>query len=147
MVEAVIAGIPRTETSARSTEAVAAQPDHAPVAQSRAPRRLRYVGARAAAVLLGIVVVTYGAMAVAPLVAVQLLDLPNLLLSLSARGFVWFVQALDSGLDLWMILGRAGRAIGAAVAQPGVTLAFIGFELVALVALYGLHRLLRINKE
>ena len=40
MFEGVIAGIPRTETSARSTEAVAAQPDLAPVAQRRVPRRL-----------------------------------------------------------------------------------------------------------
>ena len=87
-------------------------------------------------------VVVFGAVSLAPLLGAQLVDLMNF----SARGFVWFVQALDTGVGMWTILGRVGRAIGGTITQPSVTLTFVGFEFMGIVALYGLHRILRFEK-
>ncbi len=69
------------------------------------------------------------------------------LLRSSFSGFVWVVQAVADGLDMWTILVRAGRSLGAALATPRVTLALVGAELVGVAALYGLHRVLMLEKE
>lgn len=68
-------------------------------------------------------------------------------LQMSARGFVWVVQALSSGLDVWTILTRAGQALGTILASPQVTLVLAAVELVAVGALYGLHRVLARDRE
>ena len=65
----------------------------------------------------------------------------------SFSGFVWVVQAFADGLDMWTILVRAGGSLGAALATPRVTLALVGAELVGVAALYGLHRVLMLEKE
>ena len=108
----------------------------------RVPRRLVYAASVTAAVL-SLVVVVFGAISLAPLLVGQLFAFMNF----SARGFVWFVQALDSGLGVWTILGRAGSASGTALARPSVTLTFVGFEFTGIVALYGLHRIVRRERE
>ena len=69
------------------------------------------------------------------------------LVRLSARGIAWVVQALQSGLDIWTILGRLGQAIGSALTTPAVIVTFVGLELLGVAALYALHRLLRRGKE
>ena len=93
--------------------------------------------------MLSVVLVVFGAVSLAPLLVTQLFDLMNFL----ARGFIWFVQALDTGVGMWTILGRAGSAIGGTITQLSVTLTFVGFEFMGIAALYGLHRILRIEKE
>ena len=104
---------------------------------------MRQLATIAALALFGVSMVLVGAVALAPLLAAQLFDLLNF----STRGFVWLVRALDSGLDAWTIVTRAGRAIGSAIATPRVTLGFVGIEMVGVAALYGLHRMLRLEKE
>ena len=105
--------------------------------------RVRRLATIAALALFGVALVLVGAVVLAPLVAGQLFDLLNF----STRGFVWLVRALDSGLDAWTIVTRASRAIGSAVATPRVALGFVGIEMVGVAALYGLHRMLRLEKE
>ena len=99
--------------------------------------------ARVAVVILSVTLAVYGAVALAPWVATQFVSLLNV----ATRGFVWAVQAADSGLDVWTIVARAGRTIGSAIAAPSVTLTFVGVELVGVAALYALHRLLKFDKE
>ena len=99
--------------------------------------------ARTAVVILAVALAGSGSLALAPWVATQFV----VLLNVGTRGFVWAVQAADSGLDVWTIVARAGRTIGSAIAAPRVTLTFIGVELVGVAALYGLHRLLKLEKE
>ena len=106
------------------------------------PGRFAYIAAGVAAAVLSVALVVFGAVSLAPLLGAQLVDLMNF----SARGFVWFVQALDTGVGMWTILGRVGRAIGGTITQPSVTLTFVGFEFMGIVALYGLHRILKFEK-
>ena len=141
--KAVFAEIRHPEPPAGLAERVVARLGLQPVARDPGRRGWTYVLASTTVGVLGVLLVGYGVVLVAPFLARQSLGLLNL----SVRGVVWFVQALDSGLDVWTILSGAGRAIGAAVAQPSVMLSLVGFEFASIVALYGLHRLMRLEKE
>ena len=105
--------------------------------------RVRRLATVTALALSGVALVLYGAVVLAPLVAGQLFGLLNF----STRGFVWLVRALDSGLDGWTIVTSVSGALGSAIATPQVTLGFVGVELVGVAALYGLHRVLRLERE
>ena len=138
----VFAEVARPELPAGFARRVVAQLALEPEQRRRVPRRFASIAAGVAAAVLSVVLVVFGAVSLAPLLGAQLFDLMNF----SARGFVWFVQALDTGVGMWTILGRVGRAIGGTIAQPSVTLTFVGFEFMGIVALYGLHRILRLEK-
>ena len=112
-------------------------------ATHRPRARARRLAVAAALALAGVGFVVYGAVALAPLIASQLLSLLNF----STQGFVWLVRALDSGLDTGTILVRAGRALSRAIAAPRVTVGFVAVELVGVAALYALHRILRLDRE
>ena len=105
--------------------------------------RVRQLATVTALAVSGVALVAYGAVVLAPLVAGQLFELLNF----STRGFVSLVHALDSGLDAWTIVASVSRAFGSAIATPQVTLGFVGVELVGVAALYGLHRVLRLERE
>jgi hypothetical protein len=138
----VFAEVARPELPAGFARRVVAQLALEPEQRRRVPRRFASIAAGVAAAVLSVVLVVFGAVSLAPLLGAQLFDLMNF----SARGFVWFVQALDTGVGMWTILGRVGRAIGGTITQPSVTLTFVGFEFMGIVALYGLHRILRLEK-
>ncbi len=99
--------------------------------------------AAAALAVIGTASMYFATVALAPIIARRL----GALVSASARGFVWVVMHLESGLDLWAILAEAGRAIGAAIATSQVASGLVAIELVGVVALYALHRLLTLEKE
>ena len=99
--------------------------------------------ARVAFVVFAVLVTWYGAVALTPWTASRFVGFLNF----SARGFVSVVQAADGGVDAWTILARAGRALGTVIASPRVTAMFVGVELIGVAVLYGLHRLLKIEKE
>ena len=138
----VFAEVARPELPAGFARRVVAQLALEPEQRRRVPRRFAYIAAGVAAAVLSVALVVFGAVSLAPLLGAQLVDLMNF----SARGFVWFVQALDTGVGMWTILGRVGRAIGGTITQPSVTLTFVGFEFIGIVALYGLHRILKFEK-
>ena len=99
--------------------------------------------ARVALVVVVALVTWYGAVALTPWAASRFVAFLNF----SARGFVSVVQAADGGVDAWTILASAGRALGSLIATPRVAAMFVGVELIGVVALYGLHRLLKLEKE
>lgn len=106
----------------------------------------RRVGTALVASAIGVVTataLTVGPVLLAPVLIGQFVRLLNL----SARGFVWMVQAAENGWDIWAILAAIGRALGTAISAPSVALALVGLELVGVVALYVLRRLLRLEKE
>ncbi|MEE8128904.1 MAG: hypothetical protein V3T48_01340 [Vicinamibacterales bacterium] len=138
----VFAEVGRPELPAGFTRRVVAHLALEPEQRRRVPRRFASIAAGVAAAVLSVALVVFGAVSLAPLLGAQLVDLMNF----SARGFVWFVQALDTGVGMWTILGRVGRAIGGTITQPSVTLTFVGFEFMGIVALYGLHRILKFEK-
>ena len=79
-----------------------------------------------------------------------LLQLPRLLrasLDLSVSAIVWLALAFDRGLDAWTIVAQIGRTVGSVIVAPPVTLALIGLGLIALAALYALHRMLDVEER
>jgi hypothetical protein len=69
------------------------------------------------------------------------------LLNFSVQGFVWIVRGLEGGLDIWSLMAEIGRAVGASLATPQVSVGVVVIELVGVAALYTLHRVLAFDKE
>jgi len=67
-------------------------------------------------------------------------------LNISVQGFVWIVRGLEGGLDTWSLMAEIGRAVGTSLATPEVSASFFVLELVAVAALYTLHRVLSYDK-
>ena len=120
---------------------------HAPPRQDDEPRARPLVVWRVAAtvaiVTTGTGVVALGGFFLAPWAVRQLAELLNL----TARAVVWIVGAVNSGLDTWSILVGMGRAVSTVLSTPVVTLVLVGLEVVGIVALFVLHRILRLDKE
>lgn len=75
---------------------------------------------------------------------------PRLLLGavdLSLQAVLWIVGAAERGLDVWAILAQVGRVAGAVMVAPEVTIVLVALGLVAVGALYGLHRVLVPDQE
>lgn len=62
-------------------------------------------------------------------------------------GVLWMSVGLSAGLDIWTMLARAGRLVGAALATPKVAVTLVVIEAVGGVALYLIQRLLTSEKE
>jgi hypothetical protein len=62
-------------------------------------------------------------------------------------GVLWMSVGLSAGLDVWTMLARAGRLIGAAVTTPRVAVALVVIEAVGAGALYLIQRILTSEKE
>ena len=69
------------------------------------------------------------------------------LLALVARASLWVALRLSAGLDMWSIVSSAGRALGAALAAPQVSMVLLVIEVVGALALYALQRLLSSERE
>lgn len=63
-----------------------------------------------------------------------------------ARGFVWLVGWLTTGVSLWELLGRMGRIAATAMASPAGTMVLIGGILTAWLALAGLSRVMPVEQ-
>jgi hypothetical protein len=68
-------------------------------------------------------------------------------LNLLVAVVVWFANGADVRSSLWSALNGIGRAAAAFVADPRVTIAIVVFQVVAVAALAGLHRLLGPERE
>ena len=55
--------------------------------------------------------------------------------------------ALETGAGFWSVLGSLGRAAAAFAADPKVTLVILAIQVVAIAALFALHRLLGSDGE
>jgi len=62
---------------------------------------------------------------------------------LLSRGLVWVMVSLAEGVDLWALAAQVGRGLGDALTTPVGAGVLIGLEVVAVLALYGLQRVLR----
>jgi hypothetical protein len=69
------------------------------------------------------------------------------LLNFSVQGFVWIVGGLERGLDAWSLLVELGRAVGATLATPQVSVSVVMIELVGVAALYALLRVLSLDRK
>lgn len=111
------------------------------------PAPTRSWSGRPARVLVWALVVIAGtvglAVALGPLVLRQLARLLNF----SVQGFVWIVGGLERGLDAWSLLVELGRAVGATLATPQVSISVVMIELVGVAALYALLRVLSLDRE
>jgi hypothetical protein len=79
-----------------------------------------------------------------------LLQIPRLLnasLDLLIGSVVSATLALGRGLDLWTLLAQIARAVGTVVVTPGASYTLIVLGVVAIGALYGLHRLLEMEER
>lgn len=77
-------------------------------------------------------------------------ETPRLLgasLDLIIRAVVSTTLALGRGVDAWTLLGQIARAVGGAVVTPQGTYALSGLGLIAIVALYALHRMLEMEER
>jgi hypothetical protein len=111
------------------------------VAAEQRARRAKAVGALATAA------------AVAAIVASVLLLVeygPRLLIrgiDLSVQAMLWALSATERGMDVWTIVSQIGRAAAAVIVAPQVSTAMIAMALIAMTALYGLHRVLGLDQE
>jgi hypothetical protein len=60
---------------------------------------------------------------------------------------VWFASSADTRPDLWAILASMGRAAGAFVTDPKVTVVLLALQGIAIVAFVALQRLLGAGPE
>ena len=65
---------------------------------------------------------------------------------LLSRGTVWLVVSMADGVSLWALLGEVLDRIGSAMTTPAVGASLVGLEVLAVLALYGLHRALRLGR-
>jgi hypothetical protein len=84
------------------------------------------------------------------LMVLLLLQIPRLLqatLDLVIGAIVSTTLALSRGVDAWTVLAQIARAIGGVVVTPQGTYALSGLGLVAIGALYALHRMLELEER
>ncbi len=55
---------------------------------------------------------------------------------------IWFLTSASAGAAWWSIAERVGTAVGDAIASPSASASIAAFEVIALLAVYALHRLL-----
>ena len=55
---------------------------------------------------------------------------------------IWFLTSANVGAAWWSFAARVGTAVGDALASPSASASIAAFEMIALLALYALHRLL-----
>jgi hypothetical protein len=60
---------------------------------------------------------------------------------------VWFASSADTRPDLWSVLASVGRAAGAFVSDPKVTLVLLALQGIAIAAFVALQRLLGAGPE
>lgn len=118
------------------------QPDH-PSRPSSSWASVRRLVATALVVSAGTAVVVFGGIALVPLLVSQLVSLINL----ATWSFVWLVQAFEEGRGVWDVIVLAGRAIGSALTAPRVIGGIVALEVLGLAALYGLDRLLSVDRK
>ncbi len=131
---AVFAAVPVAQPDERFAARVA-------VATAMAARRQAFL-LRAAVAAGGIVSVL--------LTVALLLQVPRLIraaLDLVVGAVVSSSLAFSRGLDAWTVLGGIARAIGSVVVTPQGTVALSGLGLVAIGALYGLHRMVELEER
>jgi hypothetical protein len=105
--------------------------------------------ARRQALLLRAAVIVGAIVSVALTVAL-LLQVPRLIqaaLDLIVATVVSTSLAFSRGLDAWTVLGGIARAVGSVVVTPQGTVALSGLGLIAIGALYGLHRMLELEER
>ncbi len=59
-----------------------------------------------------------------------------------SHALVWLLTSAGAGAAWWSIAERIGTAAGDAIASPSASASIAAFEVIALLALYALHRLL-----
>jgi hypothetical protein len=115
-------------------------------------RRLAAAGGRAArrrVILLRAAAAAAAAIG-AGLSVVLLLQVPRLLhsiVNLIVGAVVSTSLAFSRGVDAWTLLGGIARAVGSVLVTPQGTYALSGLGLVAILALYGLHRMLEFEER
>ncbi|HSL22264.1 MAG TPA: hypothetical protein VK886_12070 [Vicinamibacterales bacterium] len=138
----VFAAAPRQEPSlqftARAMRAVA-ESSATEVRQARQTRR----GLIAGGALGGLVALYFGAGLIASAVSATLLGLLDLLVATVVNT----ASAVNTGADVWSVLGALGRAAAAFVADPKVTITLLAIQGVAAMALFALQRLLGTDGE
>lgn len=148
---AVFTAMPRLDPSptfARRVARTARRLVKAPTARRapwilRAPGGITRAAAAAGLAAVAIVIVYFAATAIGSLLATRL---PQLVTG-ATQAFIWLMVAVDSGLDLWAIVARVGRALGSAAATPGMTVGLIVIEVLGGAALFALYRLLASEQE
>jgi hypothetical protein len=133
MFASLLAEIPSVEPSAAFVDRAV----HAAwQARSRRRRvtRLAYIAGAASIVVAG---------------AVLIYELAGLATTLAARVtvaflhvLIWFLTSASAGAAWWSIAERVGTAVGDAIASPSASASIAAFEVIALLAVYALHRLL-----
>lgn len=68
-------------------------------------------------------------------------------LDLLVATVVWFASSADSRPDVWSVIGNMGRAAGAFVSDPKVTIVLLTLQGIAIAAFIGLQRLLNSGPE
>lgn len=95
-------------------------------------------------------VVLAGAAAGIALAIAMLMEVPRLLqasLDLIIGAIVSTTLALSRGVDAWTLLAQIARAMGEVVITPQGTYAVSGLGLIAIGALYALHRVLELEER
>ncbi len=103
-----------------------------------APARRRL--ARHAAVAAGSLVALAGLYALVVYAGGWIMSRGVLLLS---EGLVWMAVSTAEGVDLWALAAQIGGGVGDVLTTPAGAGALIGLEVVAVLALFALHRALR----
>jgi hypothetical protein len=129
---------PSTGFTARTVAAVAAVAER----DARRARRTRRAVAVAAGVG-GIVAAYYGSGWAVSLLASAFIGFINVLVATVIGG----AAGLEAGASVWGVIGNLGRAAGAFVADPKVTVAIIAIQVIAMGALRALQRLLGSDGE
>jgi hypothetical protein len=73
----------------------------------------------------------------------MLVALINLLVSATVQ----VATSMETGVDIWAVVAALGRALAAFVSSPGVTIAMLAMQAIAMAALIALQRLLGSDRE
>jgi hypothetical protein len=101
-------------------------------------------------VVLTRLAIAAGVLASVALTVVLVLQIPRLIrgaLDLVVAAVVSSSLAFSRGVDAWTVLARIAGAIGSVVVTPQGTYVLSGLGLVAIGALYGLHRMLELEER
>ena len=111
------------------------------IAADERARRAKIAGALASAAGIAAIVATVLLLVeFGPRLLVRAIDL-------SVQAMLWMLSATERGIDVWTILTQIGRALAAVVVAPQVSTVMIAMALIAMTALYGLHRVLGLDQE
>jgi hypothetical protein len=119
-----------------------------PVFAARVAQATARAAARQARIARAVVVC--GAICGVGVTVVLLFEIPRLLhasLALVIGAIVSTTLALGRGVGAWTVLAQVARALGGVVVTPQGTFALSGLGLVAIGALYALHRVLDVEER